>query len=401
MATLYVVATPIGNLEDLSPRAARALAQAPVVAAESLTRTRKLLSHLGLSGKRLISCREANRARAAQEVVQSLGAGHDVVLVSDSGTPGVSDPGAWVVKAAAAAGHRLSPLPGPSALAAALSVAGVEAAPVVFLGFAPAKAGARRKLLRRAAETGWPLVLFEAPHRLAETSRDLMETLGDRPLVLARELSKIHEEVVHTTCRELAERLDDVQTKGEVTLVVAGAEGRSTAAFAPEDEVRELLREGLAGGKEPPSRLARRVAAATGLGRDEVYQRLLALKNETQGRDEAAAPISQPAPARNEPVTSPELTAEQPQRLERQLMVNNSLGLHARVAARIAQTVQNFECQVSIAKDDQEADGSSVLSILTLDAPQGSRLTVQAAGRQAPEALKALEDLFAIDFGER
>jgi 16S rRNA (cytidine1402-2'-O)-methyltransferase len=251
MATLYVVATPIGNLEDLSPRAARVLAQTPVVAAESLTRTRGLLSHLGLGGKRLISCREANRVRAAQEVVQALGAGQDVALVSDSGTPGVSDPGAVVVKAAVAAGHRVSPLPGPSALASALSLAGVEAGPVVFLGFTPAKPGARRKLLQKAGATGWPLVLFEGPHRLAETAGDLLETLGDRPVLLARELSKIHEEVVHTTCRDLAARAQAGPTKGEVTLVVAGAP-EQTGPTASDDEVEALLRLGLAGDRPGP-----------------------------------------------------------------------------------------------------------------------------------------------------
>ena len=122
MATLYVVATPIGNLEDLTPRAARLLGEVPVVAAESLARGKKLLSHLGLRGKRLISCREANRRRAASQVLEVLGAGQDVALISDAGTPGVSDPGVAVVEAAAEAGHRLCPVAGPSALAAALSV---------------------------------------------------------------------------------------------------------------------------------------------------------------------------------------------------------------------------------------------------------------------------------------
>lgn len=400
MATLYVVATPIGNLEDLSPRAARVLGEVPVVAAESLTRTRGLLSHLGLTGKRLISCREANRARAAREVVQALGEGQDVALVSDSGTPGVSDPGAVVVRAAAEAGHRVSPLPGPSALASALSLAGVEAAPVVFLGFTPAKPGARRKLLEKAGETGWPLVLFEAPHRLADTAQDLAGVLGDRPVLLARELSKIHEEVVHTTCRDLAARAARQPPKGEITLVVAGA-AKQEAKPAADDEVDGLLRQGLAEGAETPSRLARRVAAQTGLGREAVYQRLLKLKEQSLGHDESPrAPQDPPESTRKQPVTPPEAMEEDNRSLQRNLKVNNSLGLHARVAARIAQTVQNYQCAITIAKDGLEADGSSVLSILTLDAPQGSELVVAAQGDQACEALDALEALFTASFGE-
>jgi 16S rRNA (cytidine1402-2'-O)-methyltransferase len=400
MATLYVVATPIGNLEDLSPRAAKVLGQVPVVAAESLARTRGLLSHLGLTGKRLISCREANRTRAAQDVVQALGAGQDVALISDSGTPGVSDPGAAVVKAAAVAGHRVSPLPGPSALASAISLAGVEAAPVVFLGFAPAKPGPRRKLLDKAVATGWPLVLFEAPHRLAKTAADLLQLLGDRPVLLARELSKIHEEVVHTTCRDLAVRAGGGPARGEITLVVAGAPEQSRSA-AGDEEVDELLRAGLAEGAEAPSRLARWVAVQTGLGRESVYQRLLELKEQIPAQEETGRrPHLAPPATRIDPVPSPEAIAEQDRTLQRQLKVNNSLGLHARVAARIAQTVQNYQCQLTIAKDGLQADGSSVLSILTLDAPQGSELVVEAQGAQACEALDALEALFAADFGE-
>jgi 16S rRNA (cytidine1402-2'-O)-methyltransferase len=144
MATLHVVATPIGNLGDMTPRAAEMLREAPVIAVESLARARKLMSFLGIKGKRLISCREANRASAAREVVEVLGQGLDVALISDAGTPGVSDPGALVIREAASAGHRVSPLPGPSALAAALSVAGLGAGPMVFLGFLPAKPGARK-----------------------------------------------------------------------------------------------------------------------------------------------------------------------------------------------------------------------------------------------------------------
>ena len=387
MATLYVVATPIGNLEDLSPRAARVLAQVELVAAESVGRTRKLLSHLGISGRKLISCREANRKRAAAQVRAHLDQGRDAALVSDAGTPGVSDPASLVVATAAAAGHRVSPIPGPSALAAALSVAGLPGAPSVFLGFLPAKPGPRRRLLAQARDTGWPVVVFEAPHRLAATARDLEEVFGDRPLVLARELSKVNEQVLHTTCGGLGKELEGRELKGEITLVVAG--GRPGGAEAKEEDLDRLLAQGLERGDEPPSRLARRVAAATGLARERVYQRLLELK---QG------PVGQDHTDNEREDEMPQSAAEQEGEIT--LLVKNGLGLHARVAARIAETVQPYDCRVVLKKDQVEAEADSVLSILTLDAPEGSTLTASAQGPQAREALAALKDLFESRFGE-
>ena len=201
MATLFVVATPIGNLEDLSPRAARVLAESPVVAAESVGRAKKLLAHLGLSGKWLISCREANRRQAAAKVLQALGEGKDVALISDAGTPGLSDPGQAVVEQTAKLGYRISPVAGPSALAAALSVAGIKQAPFVFLGFLPAKPGARKRLLEQAGANGWSLVAYEAPHRMADAAKDLGEVLGERRVVVCRELTKLHEEILRTHLR--------------------------------------------------------------------------------------------------------------------------------------------------------------------------------------------------------
>lgn len=401
MAALFVVATPIGNLEDLTPRAARVLREVPVLAAESVNRAKKLLSHLGIRGKRLISCREANRVHAAREVLEALEAGQDVAYVSDAGTPGVSDPGSLLVRQAAAAGHRVCPLPGPSALAAALSVAGMEAAPAVFLGFAPAKSGARRRLFAQAAQPGWPLAIFEAPHRLAETVADLLAVLGDRPVTLAREVSKIHEEVAHTTLARLAEQVSQAEPRGEITLVVAGGP-LPQAEQEAQDQVEALLRAGLEQGQESPSRLAKKVAAATGQPREEVYRRLLALKNQDQDQELDSQPDQHEqdlddSETEVESQISPGVGQE---KLHREFHVNNSLGLHARVAARIAQTVGGYQCQVLLGKDGMQADAASVLSILTLDAPQGSTLTVEAGGLEAGEALAALEELFLSGFGE-
>lgn len=381
MATLFVVATPIGNLEDLSPRAARVLAESPVVAAESVGRAKKLLAHLGLSGKWLISCREANRRQAAAKVLEALGEGKDVALISDAGTPGLSDPGQAVVEEVAKLGHRISPVAGPSALAAALSVAGIKQAPFVFLGFLPAKAGARKRLLEQAGAGGWSLVAYEAPHRMADTAKDLSEVLGERQVVLCRELTKLHEEILRTNCAELAGRLDPDKLRGEITLVI----GPGDAQEADPDEAHRLVREGLAAGELKPSALAKQVAGATGLGREEVYQIILASRDEAQQDGDEA-------------VIHGDTSEEEPQ--ERQLLVANSLGLHARAAAKITEAVGRFDCEVTLSKGGEEADASSVLSILGLDAPKGSLVTARAEGPQAMDALNALDKLFAGLFGE-
>ncbi|MCF8034624.1 MAG: 16S rRNA (cytidine(1402)-2'-O)-methyltransferase [Desulfarculaceae bacterium] len=382
MATLYVVATPIGNLEDLGPRAARVLAESPVVAAESVERTRKLLAHLGLKGKRLISCRESNRRQAAAKVLDALGQGQDVALVSDAGTPGLNDPGEAVVASVAALGYNICPVAGPSALAAALSVAGFKQAPLSFLGFPPAKAGARRRLLSQAAATGWSLALFEGPHRLEATAQDLAELMGGRQVVVCRELTKLHEQVVRATCAELPRRLEGLEIRGEFTLVIGPGEPEGPDA----GEVERLIDEGLAAGDKKPSALAKQVAAATGLNRDEVYRRIL----ERRKADASEEEDDSMSPSR----------APEPEPRERELLVANSLGLHARAAAKITETVSRFEAEVVLSKGSEEADAASVLSILGLDAPKGSRVMARASGPQAGEALKALDELFADLFGE-
>jgi 16S rRNA (cytidine1402-2'-O)-methyltransferase len=275
LATLYVVATPIGNLEDLTPRAKRILEEVDFIAAESISRTKKLLAHLSIGGKRLISCRESNRKKASYEVQSLLEQGRDVALVSDAGTPGISDPGGAVVLAAAQAGYKISPLPGASALAAGLSVAGLPGAPVTFLGFLPAKTGARKKILEQAKNTGWPFVIYEAPHRLSKTAADILEVLGDRPVVLAREISKIHEEIAHTSTRRLAEKTENSEAKGEITLIVSGG----APPQADQNLVKKLLSQGLLEEKEKPARLAARVAAQTGMKKALVYEMLISLKN--------------------------------------------------------------------------------------------------------------------------
>src|SRR5688572_16373965 len=182
--TLFVVATPLGNLKDITARALEVLRSVAMVACEDTRRTRGLLAHFDIHPPRVISCHGFNERRQAGPILAELQAGRDVALVSDGGTPGVSDPGALVVDAALAEGLRVSPVPGPSAVAAAVSVCGLAATGFLFAGFLPARAGARRRAIESLAGQTLPLVLFEAPHRVAAAAADLRDILGDRPITV-------------------------------------------------------------------------------------------------------------------------------------------------------------------------------------------------------------------------
>jgi 16S rRNA (cytidine1402-2'-O)-methyltransferase len=200
--TLFVVATPIGNLEDLSPRAARVMAEVAVVAAEDTRHTARLLRHLQITAQ-TVSFHEHNERQRIPALVGRLLAGEHVALVSDAGTPGVSAPGFRLVRAAIDAGIRVEPVPGPSALVAALVVSGLPTDRFVFEGFSPARQSARRAWLDRLADEPRTIIYYEAPHRLRESLEDLRDRLGDRPVAVARELTKVHEEVLRGTVAEV------------------------------------------------------------------------------------------------------------------------------------------------------------------------------------------------------
>ncbi len=269
--TLFVVATPIGNLGDLTPRAAETLRAAAAVAAEDRGRTRPLLAHVG-SEARLLSYREENREKAAEQVLAYLAEGKAVALVTDAGTPGVSDPGHYLVGRAVEAGFPVVPIPGPAALTAALSAAGLDLPRFLFEGFLPAKAGARRTRLRELAATGLPFVLYEAPHRIRETLLDLAAEAGGRRTVLAREVTKLHEEFLRGTAEELAERMGKVEPRGEMTVVVEGGEPAEpgTRLAVELEKAIALVRESGVGA----SRGAALLAALTGMDRKEIYRKL-------------------------------------------------------------------------------------------------------------------------------
>jgi 16S rRNA (cytidine1402-2'-O)-methyltransferase len=265
---LHVVATPIGNLGDLSPRAQEVLRSADAVCAEDTRHTRQLLAHFGIE-RPLLALHEHNEEAMAQRVVERLLAGQSLALVSDAGTPLVSDPGFRVVRAARAAGIRVSPVPGPSAIVAALSVAGLPSDRFAFEGFLPAKPAARRERLARLAGETRTLVFYEASHRIAESLQDLGGAFGgERPAVLARELTKLFETVLDGTLDSLLAtvRADADQRKGEFVVVVQGAGEDETAKIAEGRRVYALL-----GAHLPPSAAARLAAEITGAPRKALY----------------------------------------------------------------------------------------------------------------------------------
>ena len=286
MASLYVIGTPIGNLEDITARAARILASAPVVAAEDTRVARRLLAHLG-AHPRLVSCHEHNWPRRRPELLSALAGGDDVVLVCDAGAPAVSDPGAGLVAAVAAAGYDVISIPGVSAVTAALAVAGFPADRFVFLGFLPRRRTERMAALSAAGESGQTLVIFEAPHRLRATLSDLA-ALGNPSLAVCRELTKRHEEVWRGAAADAVEYF--TEPRGEFTIVVGPPSGAAAAtpppAAAPEPYLavaaaRSALAQRRDAGMHARDAVAE-VAAAAGLPRRRVYRLWLEISGPEQ-----------------------------------------------------------------------------------------------------------------------
>jgi 16S rRNA (cytidine1402-2'-O)-methyltransferase len=268
MGTLYLVATPIGNLEDITLRAIRLLREVSLIAAEDTRHTGLLLRHLGIATP-LVSYHAHNERARRPQLLAHL-AGGDLALVSDAGTPGLSDPGHALVVAAVAAGHQVVPVPGPSALLAAVTASGLAPDGFTYLGFLPRKPAEARRALARVAALPHPLVIFEAPHRLVETLALLGEALGERPAVAARELTKLHEEFRRDTLAGLLAHYRQAPPRGEFVLVVGGA---PPAAPVGPDEALALLQQAVAAGRSP-SQAAREVAERTGRPRQELYRLL-------------------------------------------------------------------------------------------------------------------------------
>jgi 16S rRNA (cytidine1402-2'-O)-methyltransferase len=268
---LYIVATPIGNLSDLSPRAAAILSAADVIAVEDSRVTAKLLAHIGVR-RPMLPYHDHNADRVRPELVRRM-AGEAVALVSDAGTPLISDPGYKLVRDARAAGISVVTIPGPCAAVAALTLAGLATDRFLFLGFLPPKGGAKATAIAEVAAIRATLVLYESGPRLAATLGALREGLGDREAAVAREISKRFEETVTGTLSDLAARYAEAPPKGEIVIVVAPP---GEAEPAAEADVDEALREAMQ--RLSPSRAAAEVAESLGLPRRQVYERALALK---------------------------------------------------------------------------------------------------------------------------
>jgi len=278
--TIYVVATPIGNLEDITLRALRVLREVDVVAAEDTRHTRVLLEHHGIRA-RLVAYHDHVEAERAGELVRRACAGESIALVSDAGTPLIADPGYRLLRAAAEAGLRIVPVPGPSAPIALLSCAGLPTDRFTFAGFLPARRSARRRVLAELAERPETLLFLESPRRLAAALADMVELLGARDAVIGRELTKRFEEIRRGSLATLAAALgaagDEARVRGELVLVVAGKPHDGAAPAAAASDLDALLRHGLAAG-EPLSALARAAAERLGIPRRVAYQRALELK---------------------------------------------------------------------------------------------------------------------------
>ncbi len=266
MGTLYLVGTPIGNLEDITLRALRILKEVRLIVAEDTRRARILVQRYEIETP-ITSYFEGNKITKLEAVLRALDAG-DVALISEAGMPGLSDPGYELVRAAVERGYLVVPVPGPSAPVTALVVSGLPGDGFLYLGFLPRRKSERRKLLDEVAQEQHTLVVFESPHRLCKSLVDIEAVLGDRPLAVCRELTKLHEEVWRGTTAEARAHFNVVKPRGEFTLVIGGApEGRERWG---EGRVRAALDELLVQGVPRPA-AARRVAAASGWSRAEVY----------------------------------------------------------------------------------------------------------------------------------
>jgi 16S rRNA (cytidine1402-2'-O)-methyltransferase len=273
MGTLYLIATPIGNLEDMSPRAVRILREAVLIAAEDTRHTGVLLKHFEINTK-LTSYFEHNKLQKIDFILSKLAEG-DVAVVSDAGSPAINDPGYELVKAALAAGFDVRPVPGPSAPIAALTVSGLPTDSFLYLGYLPHKATERRKFVSQVANLTYTLVFLESPYRILETLEDILSELGDRRICVAREMTKMFEEFWRGNVSGALEYFKSQPARGEFTLVVAGAEKDS--GEWTESQTVAAIKSGLEAG-ESPSRLSKRLVEESGWNKREIYRLIQKVK---------------------------------------------------------------------------------------------------------------------------
>jgi 16S rRNA (cytidine1402-2'-O)-methyltransferase len=276
---LYIVATPIGNLEDITLRALRVLGEVDLIAAEDTRHTRKLLNAHGIS-RPLLSYHEHNMRTRGYRLIRELLGGKSVALVTDAGTPSISDPGLDLVSLAVSENIPVSPIPGPSAVTTALAVSGLPVQSFIFLGYPPNRPAARRKFFTNHANAEHTLVLFESPRRLGSSLKDMRKIWGNRRVTVTRELTKIHEEIFRGSLDEAIARWPR-EARGEITLLVGGAQ---TSSPQPDDSLLQQLRLCLTSDRRPLREIATEMALERGVSKRLVYQAALKIKKELSGR---------------------------------------------------------------------------------------------------------------------
>ncbi len=274
MSKLYLVATPIGNLEDITFRAVRILKEVPLIAAED-TRTSKTLLKAYQINTKLTSYHDHNKENKTQKLLDHLKS-LDMALISDAGTPAINDPGFYLVKAALEAGHQVIPIPGPSAPVAALSASGFPTDNFLYLGYLPRKTKGRKDFLENIKEHPWTLVFLETPHRLIQSLEDMLVVLGDREIAVARELTKLHEEIYRGTISETREHYIQYEPKGEITLIISG---RGNETVWSKEKLLLSIQEESKLGELSPTRIAKNLAEKSGWSRRDIYDLMQGLGN--------------------------------------------------------------------------------------------------------------------------
>ncbi|MCD6305473.1 MAG: 16S rRNA (cytidine(1402)-2'-O)-methyltransferase [Deltaproteobacteria bacterium] len=371
--TLYVISTPIGNLEDITIRALRILKSVDRIAAESVAHTRQLCKSYGIDTA-LTSYHQHNQGTKTGQLIGWLKSGKQLALVTDAGTPGISDPGARLISLAAEKGIKVVPVPGPSALVAALSVSGLQTDRFLFLGFLSSKPGKRKKELNSLVSETRTMVFYEAPHRIQAMLADLQEIFGERQMVAAREMTKVFEEILRGTPADILASLTPEKIKGEFTLVVAGSESKQACAGLSEEALQridELIQANQMSVKD----IAALISKEAGLPYRQAYRACLEKKNKLRQEGRLVS--------------------------VKRLTVKNSLGLHARSAAKIVTLGRQYRSRLFLKKDGEEVDGSSILSILTLSCPKGTEMEARIVGEDSELFMEQLSKLFEQKFGEK
>ena len=371
--TLYVVSTPIGNLEDITLRALKVLKGAHKIAAENVKHTKRLCDRYDIKTK-ITDYHQHSQNTKTEQLINGLKSGSDLALVTDAGTPGISDPGVYLINRAVKENIKVRPVPGPSAVVAALSVSGLPTARFVFLGFLSNKTGKRKGQLGKLATETRTMVFFEAPHRIKAMLKDLREIFGEREMVMLREMTKVFEEAQRGTPDDILGSLTPEKIRGEFTLVVAGNESKEKSRGLSQEalnRIEELIKEKTMSIKD----IAELVSRDEDMTYRQVYKECLGIKSELESARGAES--------------------------IRKIRVKNSLGLHARSAAKIVELGSQYRSQLFLKKDGEEVDGSSILSVLTLACPKGTEMEARIVGEDSEDFMESLSELFERKFGEK